>query len=47
MSGDRSLNLRSKAKVTLEDLTDDLKNDLKGAFDMFKSQKGKKMNNNR
>jgi hypothetical protein len=41
MSADRGLNLRSKAKVTLEELTDDLKNDLKGAFEIFKIQNGK------
>ena len=41
MSTDRGLNLRSKQKVALEELTKDLKNDLKGAFDIFKSPNGK------
>ena len=40
MSADRGLNLRSKQKVILEDLTEDLKNDLKGAFDIFKGPNG-------
>ena len=35
-----NMNLRSKQKVTLEELTEDLKNDLRGAYDIFKSPNG-------